>query len=101
MGTGCLEEELVKSIEKNLQTKPQVEVKFLLDHNRGQRGETSSKSILLPLISRFENRFNLFLYHTPNLRGILKKITPQRTNETIGVQHMKLYITDNDLIISG
>ena len=74
---------------------------MLFDYSRGLRGPKNSKTILMPIVSRFEKRFKLFLYHTPNLRGIVKKILPERTNETIGVMHMKIYIADNDLIISG
>ncbi|XP_043523660.1 CDP-diacylglycerol--glycerol-3-phosphate 3-phosphatidyltransferase, mitochondrial isoform X2 [Frieseomelitta varia] len=43
----------------------------------------------------------IFLYHTPKLRGFLKMIIPDRFNELIGLQHMKLYMIDNDIIISG
>lgn len=121
MGTGYLEQELVNihfkinsitlfdfkiflkvsTIEKTLQEKKDVQVKMLFDYSRGLRGNKNSKTMLQSLVSDFENRFNLFLYHTPNLRGIVKKILPERTNETIGVMHMKIYITDNELIISG
>ncbi|XP_064089434.1 CDP-diacylglycerol--glycerol-3-phosphate 3-phosphatidyltransferase, mitochondrial-like isoform X2 [Macrobrachium nipponense] len=41
------------------------------------------------------------LYHTPNLRGFLKWLIPQRWNEVIGLQHMKLYVFDDSLIMSG
>ena len=101
LGTGHLEQQLVDSIDKNLSENELNKVKILLDHNRGQRGTSSSKTLLLPLISKYEDRFDLYLYHTPKLRGLIKKIASERTNETIGVQHMKIYITDNDLIISG
>jgi CDP-diacylglycerol---glycerol-3-phosphate 3-phosphatidyltransferase len=73
----------------------------LLDHLRGLRNEKNSKSMLEPLISNHEKNFELYLYHTPSLRGLSKKFIPERTNETVGVMHMKMYITDDDLIISG
>jgi CDP-diacylglycerol--glycerol-3-phosphate 3-phosphatidyltransferase len=41
------------------------------------------------------------LYHTPALRGILRNLMPQRYNEVIGLQHMKVYLFDNSLLISG
>jgi hypothetical protein len=41
------------------------------------------------------------LYHTPALRGILRSLMPQRYNEVIGLQHMKVYLFDNSLLISG
>ena len=78
-----------------------LRVKVLLDYCRGLRGEVNSKTILTPLISKYSSRFSLFLYHTPRLRGLLKKILSERANEVIGVMHMKVNIIDNTLIISG
>ena len=43
----------------------------------------------------------VFLYHTPALRGALKRLLGERTNEIVGLQHMKLYVFDDDVIISG
>lgn len=41
------------------------------------------------------------MYHTPNLMGLKKKIVPKRLNEGWGLQHMKLYGIDDEIIISG
>ena len=41
------------------------------------------------------------MYHTPHLRGLLKRYMPPRWNETIGLQHCKIYIFDDSVIISG
>lgn len=41
------------------------------------------------------------MYHTPNLRGLRKKVVPKRLNEGWGLQHMKLYGIDDEVIISG
>ncbi len=73
----------------------------MLDYSRGLRGEINSKTIFQHLITKFNTQFHLYLYHNPNLRGITKKVMPERVNETIGVQHMKIYICDDTLIISG
>ena len=54
-----------------------------------------------PLIPHFRDRFTLGLYHTPNLRGILKALCPERFNEVMGLQHMKIYLFDDDVLISG
>ena len=43
----------------------------------------------------------LYLYHTPNLRGVLKWAVPERFNEVMGLQHMKIYLFDDDLLLSG
>ena len=57
--------------------------------------------MLLPLIQSHESRCSVHFYHTPALRGYLKSILPERWNEIIGLQHMKIYIFDNTLLISG
>lgn len=57
--------------------------------------------MLLPLLQRFPEQMRVSLYHTPDLRGLLRLLVPERFNETIGVQHIKAYIFDNSLIISG
>jgi phosphatidylserine/phosphatidylglycerophosphate/cardiolipin synthase-like enzyme len=41
------------------------------------------------------------MYHTPNLTGIRKAILPKRINEGWGLQHMKLYGMDDEIIMSG
>jgi len=79
-----------------------VQVQILLDYMRGSRGKYNSRKMLEPLLKdKYENRCKVFLYHTPKLRGVMKAAIPDRFNELIGLQHMKLYIIDDDLIISG
>jgi CDP-diacylglycerol--glycerol-3-phosphate 3-phosphatidyltransferase len=41
------------------------------------------------------------MYHTPNLTGLRKKHIPRRINEGWGLQHMKLYGIDDEIILSG
>lgn len=41
------------------------------------------------------------MYHTPNLTGMRKKYIPKRINEGWGLQHMKLYGVDDEIIMSG
>jgi CDP-diacylglycerol---glycerol-3-phosphate 3-phosphatidyltransferase len=41
------------------------------------------------------------MYHTPNLRGWKKKYMPKRINEGWGLQHMKLYGFDDEIMLSG
>lgn len=53
------------------------------------------------LVNDFRGRFTLGLYHTPNLRGIAKAIGPERFNEVMGLQHMKIYLFDDNVLLSG
>lgn len=41
------------------------------------------------------------MYHTPNLTGLRKRYIPKRINEGWGLQHMKLYGIDDEIILSG
>lgn len=101
LGTGQLESTLVQTIQRNLQKNKFLKVDVLLDFTRGTRGEYSSKSMLLPLIQEFNGNFTLSMYHTPDLRGITKKLAPPRWNELLGLQHMKVYLFDDSVMISG
>lgn len=64
-------------------------------------GQTNSRTMLLPLLQRFASQMRVSLYHTPDLRGLLRRLVPERFNETIGVQHIKVYLFDDSIIISG
>lgn len=77
------------------------EVTVLLDHLRGSRGLPNSRTMLSKLVSDSGGNFKLFLYHTPNLRGLVKRYFPKRFNEGFGLQHMKLFVFDNDVILTG
>ncbi|XP_028990094.1 CDP-diacylglycerol--glycerol-3-phosphate 3-phosphatidyltransferase, mitochondrial [Betta splendens] len=107
LGTGRLEQELVDCMKEALErcqdsgTGPGLRVSVLLDYTRGSRGQTNSRTMLLPLLQRFSSRMRVSLYHTPDLRGLLRLLVPQRFNETIGVQHIKVYLFDDSVIISG
>lgn len=102
LGTGSHEKELIQSLKNSLgknSTRPRVRI--LLDASRGSRGVVNSRKMLLPLVQSHHDCCTVHLYHTPALRGLLKAILPERFNEVIGLQHMKVYIFDDALLISG
>lgn len=107
LGTGAHEKDLIKVLEKSLRAKNKSDLKvsILLDATRGSRGtargQETSRTMLLPLLESFGTQCSVHLYHTPALRGLLKKTLPERWNEIVGLQHMKIYIFDNSLLISG
>ncbi|NXY49124.1 PGPS1 protein, partial [Ceuthmochares aereus] len=107
LGTGLLEQELVdcleETLEKSLQTEgsPNLRVSILLDYTRGSRGRKNSRTMLIPLLQRFPEQVRVSLFHTPNLRGLLRLLIPERFNETIGLQHIKVYLFDDNVILSG
>ncbi|XP_066521300.1 CDP-diacylglycerol--glycerol-3-phosphate 3-phosphatidyltransferase, mitochondrial [Hoplias malabaricus] len=106
LGTGPLEQDLVNCMEEALKRSQEdvaanLKVSILLDYTRGSRGKNNSRTMLLPLLQRFPEQMRVCLYHTPDLRGLLRLLVPERFNETIGVQHIKAYLFDDSLIISG
>lgn len=100
LGIGKMESDLVKAIQANITENNDLKVNILLDFTRGTRGKKNSKTMIMPLVEQSRN-CNLSLYHTPMLRGITKKLAPARWNELLGLQHMKIYIFDDVLILSG
>ncbi|KAF2715082.1 hypothetical protein K504DRAFT_529309 [Pleomassaria siparia CBS 279.74] len=101
---GKTEHELISTIQNALRRNPTLKVSFLTDALRGTR-ETplpTSASLLAPLITEFgSSRVEIRMFHTPNLTGLRKKIIPKRINEGWGLQHMKLYGIDDEIILSG
>lgn len=41
------------------------------------------------------------MFHTPNLHGLRKSLIPRRFDEGWGLQHMKLYGFDDEIMLSG
>ncbi|TKR86475.1 hypothetical protein L596_011063 [Steinernema carpocapsae] len=98
LGTGRLEKELVNVLNDAVNSRPALQATVLMDYLRGTRGNGSTG--MLRKTAGFPNS-EVCLYHTPELRGALKKILGERTNEIVGLQHMKIYIFDDDVLISG
>ncbi|PAV80114.1 hypothetical protein WR25_11859 [Diploscapter pachys] len=100
LGDGKLENALVDKIDNRLRDVLNLRVTILLDYLRGTRGERLEKSSTT-LLKRIADRSTIYLYHTPYLKGFLKQTIPERSNEVIGLQHMKLYIFDDHVLLSG
>lgn len=101
---GKSETELIATLQETLRAKPDVKLSILTDALRGTREapQPSCASLLAPLIAEFgPDRVEVRMYHTPNLTGFKKKHIPNRINEGWGLQHMKLYGVDDEIILSG
>ncbi|AET37526.1 CDP-diacylglycerol--glycerol-3-phosphate 3-phosphatidyltransferase Ecym_1287 [Eremothecium cymbalariae DBVPG len=100
---GKTETELVKCINDALRSKPRLKVFFLIDGLRGTREspDTCSASLLTQLVKEHGDRVDVRLYMTPAYSGWKKALLPKRINEGIGLQHMKIYGFDNEVILSG
>lgn len=94
----------ISTIQTALRAKPNLKLSILTDALRGTREapSLSCASLLAPLVTEFgPERVDIRMYHTPNLTGLRKKYIPLRINEGWGLQHMKLYGVDDEIIISG
>ncbi|KAI1214555.1 uncharacterized protein F4807DRAFT_1655 [Annulohypoxylon truncatum] len=101
---GKSEKELIETLQDALRANPELKLSILTDALRGTREapDPSCASLLAPLITEFgPERVEIRMYHTPNLTGLRKKHIPKRINEGWGLQHMKLYGVDDEIILSG
>ncbi|KAJ4045502.1 CDP-diacylglycerol--glycerol-3-phosphate 3-phosphatidyltransferase [Fusarium oxysporum] len=101
---GKSEKELIETLQEALRKNPDVKLSILTDALRGTREapNPSSASLLAPLVEEFgADRVEIRMYHTPNLTGLRKQYIPKRINEGWGLQHMKLYGVDDEIIMSG
>lgn len=102
IGIGELEKNLINALKENKYFgNNNLKINILLDYTRGSRDRENSRTVLQPLLQQNESNCTVSLYHTPFLRGLLKKYLPNRFNEIVGLQHMKLYVFDDTLVISG
>ena len=101
---GKSEHELVSCIRQALlRNGPDLKISILTDALRGAREspEPSCATLLLQLVNEFPEQVEVRMYHTPNLTGLRKALIPRRINEGWGLQHMKLYGFDDEVILSG
>ncbi|RUS19944.1 hypothetical protein BC937DRAFT_86683 [Endogone sp. FLAS-F59071] len=100
---GATEQELIDMLRIALSGSPSLQVQILIDCLRGTRvtKDQSSATLLLPLLQAFPDQVKVSLYHTPDLKGVLKKALPQRFNEGIGLMHIKVFGFDDRVLLSG
>lgn len=101
---GRSEYEFISTVrEALLHNGPELKVSILVDALRGTREspEPSCASLLATLVAEFPERVEVRMYHTPKLTGIRKHLIPKRINEGWGLQHIKLYGFDDEVILSG
>jgi len=101
---GKTEHEFLSTIRDALRhNDPNLKVSILTDALRGTREAPgpSCASLLASLAKQFPDQVEIRMYHTPNLTGIRKAMIPKRINEGWGLQHIKLYGIDDEVILSG
>ncbi|KAJ3129348.1 CDP-diacylglycerol--glycerol-3-phosphate 3-phosphatidyltransferase [Nowakowskiella sp. JEL0407] len=98
---GHAENELVSLLSEKLSSSPALKVSFLLDYHRALRLSNDSKSsltLLSPILSTFPDRVRLHLYKTPHA---IADLCPPKYNEIWGTMHMKSYVADDAVLLSG
>ncbi|CAO3613127.1 unnamed protein product [Cunninghamella blakesleeana] len=100
---GQSETELVDTLRQALSQSKELKVHILIDCLRGTRVSKSASSATLSssLMKDYPNQIQVSMYHTPDLKGVLKKTLPPRFNETIGLMHLKVYGFDDTVMLSG
>ncbi|SCU98907.1 LADA_0H16094g1_1 [Lachancea dasiensis] len=100
---GTSQQELMSCISTALDANPRLRVYFLVDGLRGTREAPGncSASLLSKLVKKHNARVDVRLYRTPELTKIKESLIPKRFNEGIGLQHMKIYGVDDEVILSG
>lgn len=101
---GKSEHELISTIRNALlHNGPELRVSILTDALRGTREspDASCATLLATLVAEFPDQVEIRMYHTPNLTGLRKRLVPKRINEGWGLQHIKLYGADDEIILSG
>lgn len=102
---GKSQHELIRCLESALDNNESLSVHILTDALRGTREaphNDCSALLLAPLVEKYgKHRVDLRMYHTPHLAGFTRSIAPKRFNEAYGLQHMKLYGFDDEIMLSG
>jgi hypothetical protein len=105
LGTGEHEEYLLKSLKDKLKNHPSVKINVLLDYMRGTRENREGKSSLKMLRELknelYDKRVEGAFYHKPGTGFWHGKFLPGPMRECYGVHHMKAYVFDDNLIMSG
>lgn len=93
------------ALNNALISNPALEMQFILDLNRSTRlerkGYPSTAHMLIPLLERFPERVSVHMFRSPKLKGLLASVVPPRFNEGWGTWHAKVYVADDDFMISG
>ena len=86
-----------------MQGNPDLQLFVLVDALRSTRegpNVASGASTLAALHRDFPEQVSIHLWQTPKL-GFIMRMLGKRFNEGAGLQHMKVYACDDDVIISG
>jgi CDP-diacylglycerol--glycerol-3-phosphate 3-phosphatidyltransferase len=95
VGNSPLEQRLLQTLGAS-----RADVHILLDGLRGNRRDAPQDRTSIEMIRNHCPNATVEQFISPLFRGIYRHL-PQRINEIVGTQHMKLVVADNDLVITG
>lgn len=97
------QDDLIECLDKALDQNPKLKVYVLIDGLRGTREAPSkcSASLVSQLLDKHQDRVDIRLYRTPACVGWKGSVVPKRINEGLGLQHMKIYGFDGEVMLSG
>ena len=108
MGSEGKELQLLKALEDNVAGNSALQVQCLFDHSRGCRGDVPSARHMHRLLqaggthtASSQPRVAAHFFKVPALDTPPFSAFPPRFRETIGVQHIKGYVFDDTVVISG
>lgn len=99
IGDGEMEKQLIKEIEIRIYNCPELQVNIVLDGMRGTR-DKQVVNMLRQLSSIHSSRVTVS-YIEWLFPLSLKKIIPSRYNESFALNHSKLFIWDDNVMVTG
>lgn len=99
LGSDRLSSQLVDAMHTRLKSPNAPSVHMLFDRGRAMRPENGKTSVetARPAV---EAGAHVHLWETPNA-PLFRRMLPIRLRELIGVQHMKVHVADDTILISG
>ena len=94
----------LRKSNKNSETeksKTGLTFEIVCDYARGNRNSDSTRGAILPIKKEFPDKVKLSMYSTPAIGNTVNNYFPSILKETIGVQHSKIYLFDDNVILSG
>lgn len=108
-----LEDEVYRALERRTKDGSKLDVSVLVDGWRARRptrGKDGSwTSTAQKLVQHLQptpqegghGHVRVGLYHTPAMHGFARRLLPPRYKEVVGVNHVKAFVFDDDVLITG
>jgi CDP-diacylglycerol--glycerol-3-phosphate 3-phosphatidyltransferase len=101
LGGGAQSSALARALLDAKRVRPSLQVTLVFDALRSARRDAALSTFeqLRPLIDADAARF--YVHHNVNATGAYERLLPERWNELPGVHHIKLYMFDDEVCLSG